>query len=269
MSLLAAAHSMFEDISAVFFPPSCGFCDEPIHHRTSLICDACRDSLGAVPSPFCDTCGRPFTAAALEGSHVCGGCLSSPPPYRKARFGVAHAGTVRRALIAFKYSGQIHRRPALGSVFIETFDRFFAAGDFDVIVPMPIHPRQLIQRGFNQVILLGATLSRHTRIPMCRTVLRKIKDTPPQVGLPRSQRLKNVKGSFGTTGNERIRDKRVLLIDDVSTTGSTISEASKTLMRSGAHSVEVMVLALRMPTIMDDNDSGKEQSDGIDDARGF
>jgi len=265
VSFLTAAQFMLEDISAVLFPPSCGFCDEPINHRKLLICDACRDALAAVPSPICDTCGRPFPAVA-DTPGVCGGCLSSPPSYCKARFGVVHQGTVRRALTAFKYHGQIHRRPALGGVLIETFHSFFTAGDLDMIVPMPIHARRLIQRGFNQAVLLGATLSRHTRIPMCRTVLRKIKDTPPQVGLTRPQRLRNVRGSFGITGRERIQDKRVLLIDDVSTTGSTISEASKTIMRSGALSVEVLVLTLRMPTMTGDNDLEKEQSDGIDDA---
>jgi ComF family protein len=210
----------------------------------------------------------PLSAEATPAA-VCGACLNAPPPYRKARFGVVHVGNVRRALIGFKYYGQIHRRAALARILTETFDHYFNADNADVIIPMPMHPRRLIQRGFNQVVLLGESLTRHSGIPLYRNTLTKIIDTLPQVGLPRAQRVKNIKGSFGTNGNERIRGKRVLLVDDVSTTGSTISEASKTLMHSGANSIDVIVLALRTRNVIIENVSGKEQSDGIDDTGGL
>ncbi len=269
MSLLSAAQSIIEDISAVFFPPSCGLCDQPVRDRDAIICGACRDCLISIPEPICEICGMPLSADVPPVNPVCGACLSAPPPYSKARFGVVHAGNVRHALIGFKYYGQIHRRAALARILTERFDHYFSADNAEMIIPMPMHPRRLIERGFNQVVLLGESLERHTGISMCRTVLTKIRDTPPQVGLPRAQRVKNIKGSFGINGNERIRGKRVLLVDDVSTTGSTISEASKTLMHSGASRVEVIVLALRTQNVISEDVSGKEQSDGIDDTGGL
>jgi len=128
---------------------------------------------------------------------------------------------------------------------IETFDRHFEPHEFELIVPVPIHPKRLLQRGFNQTVVMAERLSVASGIPLDRRSLRKIKDTPPQVGLPRPERIKNLKGSFGVRRSDRIRDSRVLIVDDVATTGSTIREASKTVMRARAASADVLVLTLR------------------------
>jgi len=109
-----------------------------------------------------------------------------------------------------------------------------------------MHRKRLIQRGFNQVVLLAKKLSQDTGIPLDRTSFQKIKDTPPQVGLTRTARVKNLRGSFAVRRPDRIKGLKVLLIDDVATTGSTIAEAAKTIMRGGAERVDVLVLAVRM-----------------------
>jgi len=153
---------------------------------------------------------------------------------------------VRNALVRFKYYGAFHAARALSEMLIETFDRHFEPREFNLIVPVPIHPRRLFQRGFNQTVVMAEKLSSATGIPLDRRSLKKIKDTPPQVGLPRPERIKNLKGSFGVHHASRIRDAKVLIVDDVATTGSTIREAAKTVMRAGAARVDALVLALRI-----------------------
>jgi ComF family protein len=134
----------------------------------------------------------------------------------------------------------------MSQILTEAFRRHFRPADFDLIVPVPIHRRRLIHRGFNQVVVLAKKLSKDTDIPLDRTSFKKIKDTPPQVGLTRPARVKNLRGSFGIQRSNRIRDRKVLLVDDVATTGSTIAEAAKAIMRGGAARVDVLVLAVRM-----------------------
>jgi len=175
--------------------------------------------------------------------------MTAPPPFERARYGFFHERNLRRALINFKYNGLLHHGRGLALLLSETFQESFGKEDMDFIIPMPMHRRRLIERGFNQVILLGGRLSRRTGIPMERDIFRKIRDTIPQVGLTRSQRLTNVKGSFGVTDAGKLSGKRLLLLDDVSTTGSTIAEAALTLKRAGASAVIVLVLALRVPGV--------------------
>jgi ComF family protein len=153
---------------------------------------------------------------------------------------------VRNALVRFKYYGALHAARALSDLLIETFFRDLKPNEFSMIVPVPIHPRRLLQRGFNQTVVLAERLSQATSIPLDRRSLLKIKDTPPQVGLPRPERIKNLKGSFGVRSSSRIKDAKVLIVDDVATTGSTIREAAKTVMRGGAARVDALVLALRL-----------------------
>ncbi|MBI4965098.1 MAG: ComF family protein [Desulfomonile tiedjei] len=153
---------------------------------------------------------------------------------------------MRTALVRFKFYSALHAAGPLSELLIETFNRYFEPREFSLIVPIPIHRKRLLQRGFNQTVVLAENLSAATGIPLDRRSLQKITDTPPQVGLPRPERIKNLRGSFGVLRPDRIRGAKVLLIDDVATTGSTISEAAKTVARAGAASVDALVLALRM-----------------------
>jgi ComF family protein len=149
-------------------------------------------------------------------------------------------------LIRFKFYGALHTVPALAQIAVEVFRKHFQSHEFDMIVPVPIHRSRLVHRGFNQAIILGERLSAGTGIPLYRTALRKVKDTVPQVGLPRAERLLNVRGSFAVSRREVVKDRRILLIDDVATTGSTINEAAKVLMKGKAQRVDALVLALRL-----------------------
>lgn len=235
-------------MSSLLFPPTCSICDGPVGNFEEVICAYCRDSIFIVSSPYCEICGRPLPEGQ-EHRQSCGRCMSTPPYFDKVRYGVFHQGNLRRALINFKYDGLLHHGRGLALLIIETFYKYFINDDIDVIIPMPMHPRRLIKRGFNQVVFLGDRLADRTGITMKRDVLVKVRDTLPQVGLSRALRLTNVRGSFGVTRPKELRGKRLLLLDDVSTTGSTIAEAAHTLKKSGSVAVFVLVLALRIPSV--------------------
>lgn len=125
------------------------------------------------------------------------------------------------------------------------FRRHYDQEEFDLIVPVPIHRKRLVARGYNQTVVLGERLSNAIGIPLDRYTLVKTRDTLPQVGLARKKRKKNLRGSFGISEFGTVQGKSVLLIDDVATTGSTIAEASKTIMKADAAKVCVLVLAFR------------------------
>jgi len=180
---------------------------------------------------------------------VCGRCLTHPPPYSRARYGFIYTVGLREGIVRFKYGGRLYLGTTLGYLLVDAFNRSFPAHDHDVIVPVPIHRKRLVARGFNQVIVMGEYLSRATDIPMDRSCFEKIRDTPPQVGLTRQERLKNLHKSFEVVRQSAIVGKRVLVIDDVATTGSTIAEAAKTLLAAGAARVDALVLALRSASV--------------------
>jgi ComF family protein len=153
---------------------------------------------------------------------------------------------LRDSLVRFKFYGALHLGRTLSEILIRAFHRYFDPTHYDLIIPIPIHRKRLTVRGFNQALLLAERLSSHTGIPVDRTTFRKTLDTPPQVGLSRHERVKNLRGSFAVSNPARIRDRRILLVDDVITTGSTIAEAAGTLKRGKASSVSALVLALRI-----------------------
>ncbi len=159
-----------------------------------------------------------------------------------------YEGDLRKALIAFKYNGALHLGKPLGQFLIEAFRMHYADSPFDGIVPIPLHPKRLCSRGYNQVIIVGEKLSRASGIPLARTLLEKKDNRPPQARLSRRERAVNVRGAFRVAQPGRVKGRRILLIDDVATTGATVTEAAKTLMRSGASRVDVLVLAYRMIT---------------------
>ncbi len=246
MILRDGVHQFKTALSDLFFPPACAFCEAPIVESEALLCDSCSDSMDQVNEPICVQCGLPVPGLAVQGSDRCGRCLADPPVYEKARYAVYYEGAVRDALLRFKFAGALHVAAALSQILTAAYRRHFRPDHFDLIVPVPIHRTRLIHRGFNQVVVLAEKLSRETGIPLDRTSFKKKKDTPPQVGLTRAARVKNLRGSFGLQRPDRIRGRKVLLVDDVATTGSTIAEAAKTIVRSGAARVDVLVLAVRM-----------------------
>lgn len=190
----------------------------------------------------CERCGMPL-GAELDDGATCAACIARPPRWDRARAAFVYDPASRRLVLDLKRSG---RRDGLG-----TFAGWMAqAGrtlldEADIIVPVPLHYGRLASRGFNQSAWLGGALSRRSGVPMLVDALQRTRRTPTQGGLSARARRRNVAGAFAARPSRAglIKGKRVLLIDDVLTTGATLSACTRALRRAGARQVDVLVLA--------------------------
>jgi ComF family protein len=237
--------SLAAAFAALLFPPVCSFCDSADVDEVLSLCGSCRDALKQLPDRICGQCGRPFSGVTCSPDAICLSCLAHPPWYSRARYAVLYDGVLRDALIRFKFHGALYLSRTLAAILTAAFARHFRSGEFDVVVPVPVHPNRLVERGYNQALILAQRISTTTGIPLDRTCLEKTRDTKPQVGLSRAARVANLRGSFGVRLTGRVAEKRILVIDDVATTGTTIEETAKTLRNAGAKQVDALVLALR------------------------
>jgi ComF family protein len=263
MMLLDNIISIKETLLDTIFPRRCVFCDSARVEPKSFLCFDCIQSIRVISRPFCSQCGLPIPGLALQSDGVCGRCLSAPPPYTRARYGVYYEGPLREALIRFKYYAALNLGNTLSDVLTAAFLRHYDTTEFDMIIPVPVHRKRLFQRGFNQTAILATKLSSKVRLPLHRRLLIKVKDTVPQARLPRAERVKNLRKSFGILDPGNVREKRVLLVDDVATTGSTIVEATRTILKAGASRVDALVLALRTADFFNpDKLATNKQGDG-------
>jgi ComF family protein len=160
----------------------------------------------------------------------------------------AFEGSLQQAIHHWKYEGKTHLTPFLAEWMAEGLNRYWKPDSLDLLIPVPLHPQRLRQRGFNQALLLVKELSRRTGIPSPPTILQKNKSTIPQVNLSGVEREKALRGTFQVIGKEGLLGKRVLLVDDVYTTGATVNECSKVLLKGGAERVDVLTLAHTIKT---------------------
>ena len=224
------------------FPPLCHICRSFIPDAGELhICRTCRENLPLVSSPLCTVCGIPFVGAGDD--HICGRCLTNPPHFDYARAHLLHEGSARNLIHAFKYQYKTHLRRPLTLLALEGVAGFIAEQKPDAIVPVPLHRLRLRRRGFNQAVLLGKFFSARLSLPMLTKGLLRIRQTEPQIELSGEERRNNVKGAFAVSDPVCIKGKRILLLDDVMTTGSTVNECAKELKKAGALSVIVITVA--------------------------
>lgn len=227
----------------LLLPPRCHACRGPLSGGGPLhLCDDCRGQLTPIDSPLCSCCGIPF-ATAGGSDHPCGDCLQHPPTYAAARAPFAYDGPVRDLIHRFKYQHQVRLRRPLAQLVAEGLSATVADWQPDLLVPVPLHPKRLRERGFNQAILLGSYLAKVWRIPLARTALARIRWTVPQIELDHHARAANVRGAFAVADPAVVAGRRILLLDDVLTTGSTVAECSRMLQRTGAAAVYVVACA--------------------------
>lgn len=160
-----------------------------------------------------------------------------------ARAAGYYEGPLREAIHRWKYEEKGYLTPFFGEKLTEGLHRHWDSPSFDLLIPVPLHSKRLRERGFNQALLLVKELSQRTRIPYSKGLLRKGSPTPPQIHLSGRERERGVRGSFHVQKAEEVEGKTILLVDDVYTTGATVNECSKVLLRAGAERVDVLTLA--------------------------
>ena len=217
---------------------------------TFFCCSDCVCAFAAISSPMCTCCGIPIKSQQ-DQDHLCGDCISHPKKFRMARAAMACDQQLMAVIHRFKYAAKTQLARPLGGLMLSVFMRQWEGEKVDLILPVPLHPQKIRSRGFNQSYLLilgwkavaNALHIALSDIPIHTDVLIRSKATVPQTGLGRRQRLKNVKGVFSLRFPEQVYGKKVLVVDDVYTTGATVNECARILLKFGAVQVDVLTLA--------------------------
>lgn len=224
-----------------FLPRLCVFCGEVVGDQAqAAVCPACEETVPWVESPLCLVCGQVFSAR--EGDdHLCGPCQTEPPPFARARAAALYEedGLSGQAIKRFKYSRRLDMLPVMHHWLRRPLCLELALAS-DLVAPVPLHPKRLKERGFNQSLLLAQAFP---EVRLKRELLVRVRHTPPQTGLKPQARRDNVKGAFSVPRPALVKGKNVLLVDDVFTTGATIRECARVLRRAGARRVEVLTVA--------------------------
>ncbi|MFO7911162.1 MAG: ComF family protein [Desulfotignum sp.] len=198
--------------------------------------------------PFCTRCGHMFDTGE---NHLCETCLKRLPQIGRVRGALAYQGLVRDILPLFKYQARLSLTRFFEPLMFDAFSRFFENKEIHCILPIPLHARKLRQRGFNQSFLLvrgfaGTYCKIHGTKPLWEvdtTALKRVRYTSPQTGFDIAVRRKNLKNAFQVTDPAAVKERNILLVDDVYTTGATCAEAARVLLAAGANRVDVLVLA--------------------------
>jgi ComF family protein len=224
-------------------PPRCLTCEATVERQNHL-CGACWSRIRYVAEPMCARCGLPFSfdpGAVPGGSLLCADCIREPPRYRKARAVMVYDEQSREAVLAFKHGDRTDAAPAFGQWLARAGAELLA--EADALVPVPLHRVRLFRRRYNQSALLAHAAGKAARLPVLSTALQRTRNTPSQGAMGRSARLANVRGAFRLRRNAPVRDRRIVLIDDVMTTGATVEACAAALLAAGAVHVDVLTLA--------------------------
>jgi ComF family protein len=217
-----------------FYPSLCPVCRNPSDtHVHAPICLRCWNTIERYCGPSCRVCAVPIVSSHAR---LCGECLSRPPRFSSVLAYGLYSGALREAVHLFKFLGIRRLGRPLGRLL-----SCLPVPEADMIVPVPLSKGRLRQRGFNQSLLLAKALSKNLGIHLSMDCLVKKRDTLPQTGLCANERVNNLKGAFETRGD--VARKRVILLDDVMTTGATVRECAKALARAGAEEIIVVILA--------------------------
>ncbi len=225
----------------VALPPLCASCREPLGDGAGL-CAACWAKLSLIEPPYCARLGIPFTYDPGPGL-LSMEAIADPPAYDRARAAVRYDDIARALVHGFKYGDRMELAPMMGRWMARAGHELLA--EADSLVPVPLHWRRLWARRFNQSAALAGAISALSDVPVLHGALRRTRATTQQVGLSRNQRADNVQGAFKVQAAQKadVKGKRLILIDDVLTSGATVDTCARALLRAGAAHVDVLVFA--------------------------
>ena len=201
----------------------------------SVLCLGCLADLPRLTGPRCPSCALPTPLG-----ETCGGCLKHPPAFDATRAAYRYTYPLDALLQHYKYGQGLHLAGFLAEQLVDEIDR-----RPDLILPMPLHPKRLKERGYNQAGEIAKRLANRLDLPLALSACTRTKDAPPQASLPLKERRKNIRGAFEC--KEDLSGKRIALIDDVMTTGASLNELAKTVKQAGAVAVQAWVVARTLP----------------------
>ncbi|WP_293809399.1 ComF family protein [uncultured Bosea sp.] len=236
-----ALRSGWRGLVGIVYPPTCIACRAATGEAQAL-CPACWRGIGFIERPYCERLGTPFPVDLGPGL-LSPAAIADPPVFARARAVCRFDGTARELVHRLKYGDRVELSLTLGRMMTQAGRELTA--DADLVLPVPLHRTRLWRRRFNQAAALAQLIARETGLPFAATALTRIRRTRQQIGLTRPQRAENLQGAFHVPVAMRqlIEGRRILLVDDVLTTGATVNAASRALLRAGASAVDVLTFA--------------------------
>ncbi len=241
---------LLDGVLNLLYPEACVSCSAPVQRRADRgLCGVCWGRLLQLKlkPPWCPACGLPQPQLPTDEARLCIPCLTQAPPFTAARSFGYYCSELSRVVQALKFRGRRNLAARLAPLLAGLFFETWSPADFDLVVPVPLSGRRRRERGYNQAALLAAPLARTAGLRCDESVLLRVRHTVPQVGLMDSARRLNPRGAFVSPGGAGIRRMRILLIDDVMTTGATAASAAEALKGAGALRVCVLTLARTAP----------------------
>lgn len=232
--------SALKIIDAVL-PPRCVVSGDIVDRQGMISPDSWR-ALSFISEPLCKSCGVPFDYVLEEGAH-CTQCLDYPPKYNSARAALKYDDASRNLVLGFKHGDKTHAVKAFVPWMKVAGANMLEGADY--LIPVPLHPYRLLSRRYNQAGLIAFALSKETGVSCLPMGLKRVRATPSQGHLSTSERFKNVKKAFSVPPRlaDKIKGKKIILIDDVYTTGATVGECTRALLAVGAREVHILTLA--------------------------
>lgn len=235
-----------DDILSVLIPGSCPLCRKSALKRGEPFCRSCVSSFHLFAPSLCSCCGIPLPSRPDEPALLCTACLCRPRlpfPSVTVRSLGPYSGGLREALLKLKYGRQILLAPALGLLLVLHLSRLFPSRTFDAVLPVPLHPRRLREREFNQSVLIARPLAEFLDVPLDLRSAERVRNTPSQSLFKGPERRRNLQGAFGVRDGHSLRNKSILILDDVYTTGATVETLAALFFSAGAARVSVLTAA--------------------------
>jgi len=241
MARLAIVAELSGRVLDLLLPPRCLACGAEVV-RPGALCSACWDEVAFISPPFCALCGYPFEFDPGPDA-LCGACLRARPAFDRARAVMRYDARGRALVLGFKHGDRTEGAPSYATWLARAGAELLA--EAEILSPVPLHWRRQFTRRYNQAALLAQALARRSGVPLVPDLLRRRRATPSQGHLSAAARARNVAGAFAVNPAraEALAGRRVLLIDDVLTTGATAAACAATLRRGSASGVDVLVLA--------------------------
>lgn len=242
-------NTLFGSLYSALFPSDCRICSAPLSTISRLpVCETCLNRIEQMPADRCRACGDLFPVGYHSSTELCPDCAFEAPPFERAAAYGPYTGGLRELIHLLKYEQIKPAAKVLGRMMAEAATTLELRGEV-IVIPVPLHASKLRQRGFNQSELIAKEALRHlhgyqnAHFTLEVALMKRRRDTPSQVGMTREERAENLCGAFGVTTRSRIRGQQVLLVDDVLTTGATVSECTRVVRRAGAKQVWVATVA--------------------------
>jgi len=244
--ILIAVKYVLTGASDLLFPRACGSCGSPEVSIDGMCASCGRELLSLVALPYCPRCGATIGPNIPIREDGCSACPSTLPRFRTVvRLG-PYTHPLRSAIQHLKYHRREDLLERIGQLLTEAIAARIGTESLDVVMGVPMHWRRRLVRGYDHARIIARQIAKRLDLPLGDELIR-IRHTPPQVRLPRSKRIQVIRGAFGVRSKATIQGARVLLVDDVTTTGATANEAAKTLLRAGASKVILAVICKAEP----------------------